>query len=50
MKWLIDSKRNLLEMREQIWLSESEMVIVDRGIAALDRLLTVSDTNRKDTL
>ena len=37
--WLLSSKDNLLRMREEMWLTDAEITIVERGIAALDSLL-----------
>jgi hypothetical protein len=38
--WLRDGKSNLLQLRQELWLSEAEIVIVDRCITALDRVLS----------
>ena len=37
-KWLLTGRNNLVKMRLELWLSEAEIAIVDRGIAAFDRL------------
>jgi hypothetical protein len=36
---LLNGKKNLTRMRDEISLSDSDMAIVERGIAALNRLL-----------
>jgi hypothetical protein len=37
--WLLDSKSGLLRLKQRLLLTDAEIAIVDRGIAALDRLL-----------
>jgi hypothetical protein len=37
--WLLDGKDNLLRMRQEFWLTEADIAILDRAVAALDRLL-----------
>ena len=37
--WLLDGRSNLVQLRQELWLTETETAIVDRGIAALDKLL-----------
>jgi hypothetical protein len=40
---LLSGKRNLLRMRQELRLTDAERAIVDRGIAALDQLLTLPE-------
>jgi hypothetical protein len=37
--WLLDGRSNLVQLKQELWLTETEIAIVDRGIAALDKLL-----------
>jgi hypothetical protein len=37
--WLLDGKSNLVLLKEEPWLTELEVAIVDQGIAAIDRFL-----------
>jgi len=37
--WLLDSRTNLLRMRQEFWLTDGEIAIIDRGIAALDAMI-----------
>jgi hypothetical protein len=36
--WLANGKRNLTRMRDEISLTDAEIAIVERGIAAFNRL------------
>ena len=36
---LLEGKSNLLRFRQETWLSESDIQLIDRGIASLDRLI-----------
>lgn len=44
MAWLHAGKAHLLRLRQQWWLTESDVAIVDRGITALE-LLAIGDAN-----
>jgi hypothetical protein len=37
-QWLIDGRLSLLRLREEIWLTEPERAVIDRGIVALSQL------------
>ncbi len=37
--WLLDGRSNLVQLKQELWLTETEIAIVDRGIAALDKFL-----------
>jgi hypothetical protein len=37
--WLLDSKHKLQGLRQESWLTEPEIAIIDRGISGLDALL-----------
>jgi hypothetical protein len=37
--WMLDSRSSLLQLRCEPWLTKTQIAIVDRGIAALDRLV-----------
>jgi hypothetical protein len=37
--WLLDRKSNLVQLKQELWLTQAEAAIVDRGIAAIDSFL-----------
>lgn len=37
--WLLDRKCNLVQLKQDLWLTQAETAIVDRGIAAIDSFL-----------
>jgi hypothetical protein len=37
--WLLDGIDNLVRLKQQFWLTEAEIAIIERGISAIDRLL-----------
>ena len=41
--WLLGSRSSLLRMRQELWLTRSQVATVDRGIAALDKLAAEVD-------
>jgi hypothetical protein len=46
-EWLRESKSHLVQLREELCLTEVEMTIVDRGIAALETLLAITATTSR---
>jgi hypothetical protein len=46
-EWLRDSKSHLVQLKDELALSDGEIAIVDRGIAALDALFETLTINAR---
>ena len=46
--WLANGKRNLTRMRDEISLTDAEIAIVERGIAAFNRLAAKLSEERSE--
>jgi hypothetical protein len=44
--WLLNGKNSLLRMRQELWLTEGEIAVVERGIEAIDRLVALQLNDR----
>jgi hypothetical protein len=38
--WLLDGRISLMRLRQECWLTEAEIAIIENGIAALDTLIS----------
>lgn len=46
--WVLEGIGNLVQLKQELWLTETDIVIIDHGIAAMNRLFaefTANDSN-----
>jgi hypothetical protein len=46
--WLLDGIDNLVRLKQELWLTDAEITVIDHGIAAINRFLaefTATDRN-----